>query len=168
MGSFFPCPRVPHALPASPLRTPLLSEPGEKVAHPQVKPLRSALLIAPRHHRRDCAVKAPGELGLQCRPGSYPSCPARSELRPTDSRPKRARSPLPFSPLASSSFCARRGRGGDESGGDASQPPPPGGGGRAESARGRQPLLPFAPALRICPCSRRSCCRCLGGRLRVT
>lgn len=54
---------------------------------------------------------------------------------------------------------------------DGSQPPPPGGG-RSESAtRRRQPLLPFAPTLGICPCSRRSCCcrpGCLGGRLRVT
>lgn len=57
--------------------------------------------------------------------------------------------------------------------GDAFQPPPPGAG-RAigVGARRKQPLLPFALALRFCPCGRRSCCcrrpGCLGGRLRVT
>ena len=118
------------------------------------------------------AVKAPGQLGQRDRLGSYPSCSARSELWPTDFPPKRARNPLPFSPLVSSSFLCGGEKGGDGGGGDVSQPPPPRGrGASGVGALRRQPPLPFTPALRVCPCSHSSCCcrlGCLGGRLRIT
>lgn len=144
-------------------------EPGELVAQTSPRPPRSALLTAPKHQSRGCAVKAPGELGLRCRLGSYPSCSARAELGPTDSPPRRARSPLPFSPLVSSTFCAPWG--GERRRGECFPAPTSRRGESGVGARRRKPLRPFAPALRICPCSRRSCCRrlgCLGGRLRVT
>lgn len=149
---------------------PLPSELGELVARPRPTPLSPALLAAP----------APQQgLWTEKRPGSCRSCSAHGGLGPRAGGRPASSGPLvpdpgetepsfPFSPLASSSFCARWGGGGD---GDASQPPPPGGGESAVGARRGWRLLPFGPALRICPCSRRSCRRrlgCLGGRLRVT
>lgn len=79
--------------------------------------------LVPRHRSRrsslpqgiteGTAVKAPGERPFQFLAfRAQPVCKWRpSELPPTDSRPKRARSPLGVSPLASSSFCARWGGG---------------------------------------------------------
>lgn len=163
-------PRPPGVLQANPLPT-SLSLPSLKSWWPSLVlrhcPLGFSL---PRHRSRDCGLKSargaavPAPRTASSGPELVAGRRALARWFPTPER----RSPLPFSPLASSSFCARWGEGGD---GDASQPPPPGGGESAVGARRGWRLLPFGPALRICPCSRRSCRRrlgCLGGRLRVT
>lgn len=167
-GSFFSCPCLLHPhrfLQASPLGTLLFTGAWRAggPAQPSPRALRPSPPQAPRQGR-SCARSRGAWLG------SCPSGSARPELPPPGSPPGRARSPLPFSPLVSSFFCARRGEGRARGGRGASQPPPPGGG-ASEPARRRQPGLPFAPALAICPRSHRSCGRrpgCLGGRLRVT
>lgn len=115
-GSFFSRPRalhahlVPPSQPSAPfLRRPELAKPAASLA------LRHRPLSASQPHgltQGQCGGGAPGAGGVWS-PDSHPSGPARSgalphlrppsELQPTDSRPRRAGSPLPFSPLASSS-----------------------------------------------------------------
>lgn len=160
--------RVPHTQPSS--HFPPHSEPGELVAQARLTPPCSAFLTAPRHHSRGCAAKAAGNSG--CGAGRIPTLPAprAPSSGPLVPDPRECGALFP-SHLLPVHLSVRDGEGRRRR--DASQPPPLGAGGRASGvgARRRQPLLPFAPALRICPCSRRSCCRrlgCLGGRLRVT
>lgn len=98
--------------PASPLRTSLsFRRPGGGPASSPATVLGSP--HCPQGITEGTAVKAPGERPFQFLAfRAQPVCKWRpSELPPTDSRPKRARSPLGVSPLASSSFCARWGGG---------------------------------------------------------
>lgn len=99
-----------------------------------------------------CAPHRPGapRQGLRCRLGSCPSCSARPELPPPESPPGRARSPLPFSPLVSSFFCARRG-GGRTPGGRGCFPAPTSRRGGERAGAQKAASAPLRPSARDLP-----------------
>lgn len=131
--------RFPHTQPSS--NSPPHSEPGELVAQARSTPPCSALLTAPRHHSRGCAVTAAGNSG--CGAGGIPTLPAprAPSSGPLISDP-RERGALFPSHLLPVHLSGRDGEGRRPR--DASQPPPLGGW-RAESARAEGSLCSPSP-----------------------
>lgn len=143
----------PEFLPASPLRS-SLSIPRLESRWPSLALCHGSVRSSQPHGLPAQPQSREGGLGTRgsvspgfpaFRLGALRAGPANlrppGELRPTNSRPERAGSPLPFSPLASSSFSAQWGGGG--SGGRLSAPTSrrPGGAG---SGVGRAQKAAFA------------------------